>query len=51
MLGAQAPRAEVKPLLLTINNNSDWVNVRQPSPLGVTLGMADIVAELGCFVT
>jgi hypothetical protein len=51
MLGAQTSRTEVKPFLLTINNNSDRVDVRQPLTLGMALRMADIVTELGCFIT
>ena len=47
MLGAQAPGAQVKPFWLTVYNESSGVNIRQPLPFGVALGVAHIITELG----
>jgi hypothetical protein len=47
VLGAQAPGAQIKPFWLTIYDEGGRVNVRQPFPFGVALGMAHVITELG----
>ncbi len=51
MLGAQAPGAQAEPFLLTVHNESDSVNIRHPAPLGMALGVTNIIAELWRLVT
>ena len=49
MLTAQASGAQVKSFLLTIYNDSNRVNIRQPAPFGVAFRMTHSVTELRCF--
>ena len=49
VLGAQAPGTQLKLYLTTVSHNGDRMYIRFPVPLGVPLGMADIVTKLGCF--
>ena len=51
MLGAQASGAKVKPLWLAIYYDSCWMNIGLPVSVSSTLGVADIVPELGRFST
>ena len=46
MLSAQASGAQVKSFWLTIYNDSDRVNIRQPAPFGMALGVAHTMTEL-----
>ncbi len=46
MLGAQASGAQVEALRLTVNQDGGRVNIGQPATVGMSLGMADIMAEL-----
>ena len=45
MLGAQAPRAQVKALLLAVDSNGSRVDVWGPTPVGPALGMAHVMTE------
>ena len=47
MLTAQAPGAQVEPLRLTIHDDCGRMNIWNPAPVGMTLGMAHIMTELG----
>ena len=51
MLGAQAAHADVDPFLHPIYGHSGLAHVGQPAAVGVSLGMTNIVAELGLFTT
>jgi hypothetical protein len=44
-VGAEAARAEVDALHLTVNHDPGRVDVRRPAAIGVTLGVADVVTE------
>ena len=44
---AQATRAEVDTGRFSGDSNRGRVDVRRPAAVGVTLGMADVVSELG----
>ncbi len=46
MLSAQASGAQVKSFWLTIYNDSNWVNIRQPAPVSSAFRVAHIVTEL-----
>ena len=46
MLTAQAPGAQVKAFLLTVNFDSGGMNIGHPAAVGVALGVADIMTEL-----
>jgi hypothetical protein len=45
VLRPQAPRAQVETFRLAIDIHGGGVDVRGPAPVGVALGMADIMAE------
>ncbi len=45
MLRPQTARAELDPLLRSIDSNDGGVNVRLESPCRVTLGMANVAPE------
>jgi hypothetical protein len=47
VLSPQAAGAQVEFLFLAVNNNRRSVNIRLPGPVGMPLGMAYIVTELG----
>jgi hypothetical protein len=47
VLVTQASGAQVKPFGLTIDDNGGWMNIRHPAPIGLALGMTDIMTELG----
>ena len=47
MLGAQTPSAQVEAFWLTIYSDSNRMNIGHPATLGVTHGVAYIMAELG----
>ena len=47
--GAQAPGAQVKAFWLSVNDNGSRVYIGYPAAVGVALGMADIMTELGRF--
>jgi len=49
MQGTQAPCAKVKPGLFSVYNNRSRMDIRHPSAIGMVLGMAYIMAELGRF--
>jgi len=49
ILGAQAPGTQVEPLYLAVHGNGDRVDIGRPASVGVALGVADAVAELGDF--
>jgi hypothetical protein len=51
MLAANTPGTQVKPLLLTVYNEGNRMNIWHPAPFGMALGMTDIVTELGRFTT
>ena len=46
VLGAQAPRTELEPLLLVAYQYRGAVDVGRPPAVGVALGMAHVVPEL-----
>jgi len=46
MLTAQAPGAKVKPFWLAVNNDGGGMDIGYPAPVGVALGMTDIMTEL-----
>ena len=48
-LGAQAPGAQIKPLRLAVHGDGDRVDIGYPASVGVALGVADVVTELGDF--
>ena len=47
MLTSEASSTEVKPLRLTLYHNSDRVDIGHKVAIGMTFGVADIVAKLG----
>ena len=47
MLGAYAPGAEIPPPPLATCKHPGLLYIGHPAPLGVPLGMADIVTEHG----
>jgi hypothetical protein len=49
MLRTQAPSAKVKMLCFTIDIDSGRVDIGRPAPVGVALGVAHVMTELGCF--
>jgi hypothetical protein len=51
MFGAQTAGTEVKPLGFSISFSGDRLYVRHPAPPGMLLGMAYLVAPVGCFST
>jgi hypothetical protein len=51
MLAAQAAGAQVHFFGLPLYGDGNRVNIGQPLALGMTLGVANIVAEAGCFAT
>jgi len=48
MLTSEASSTEVKPPRLTFYHNSDRVDIGHKIAVGMTFGVADIVAKLGC---
>ena len=46
VLSSQTPGADVHALLFTVYHNCGRPEVRQPLPLGMTLGVRDIVSKL-----
>ncbi len=46
MLVTEAPGTQVKPFRLSVNNDRGGMNIGYPAPIGVALGMADIMTEL-----
>ena len=46
MLTAQTPSAKVKPFRLTVDNYGGGMDIGHPAPVGVALGVTDIMAEL-----
>jgi hypothetical protein len=51
MLAAQAPGAQVHFFGLPIYDDGNRVDIGQPLALGMTLRVAHIMTELGCFAT
>jgi hypothetical protein len=51
MLITDAARAEVKTLFLAIDNNYRRMDVRLPTPVSMTLRVADGITESGGFPT
>jgi hypothetical protein len=51
MLITNTARAEVKTLLLAINKNNSRMDIRFPTPISMTFGVADSVTELRGFPT
>lgn len=51
VLGTQTPGTHVEPCLTAIFYGGNWMNIRLPAPLGVALGVADVVTKHGCFAT
>ena len=49
MLGAQAPGAQVELFGLTIYYQGNRVDIRHPTTIGVSFGVADIMTELRGF--
>jgi hypothetical protein len=49
MLGTQAPGAQVKVPSLAVDIDGRGVNIGRPAPVGVALGMADVMTEKRCF--
>ncbi len=49
VLGAQAPGAEVQVHSLATDDYRGGMNIWFPAPLGVDLGVADIIPEGSCF--
>ena len=49
MLTAQASCAQVEAFRLTVDDNSSRMDIRQPTAIGVALGVANIVTELSGF--
>ena len=49
ILIAQAARAEVKLLHFSFNHDCRRVNIAEPTPVGMPLGVADIGAVNGAF--
>ena len=47
MLGTKASGTQVEAFRLTINSDSDRMNIRHPAPVGVAHGVAYIMTELG----
>lgn len=47
MLTAQASGAQIQPFWLTLNGDSNGVNIRHPVALGMTFRVAYVVTELG----
>jgi hypothetical protein len=43
--GAQAPGAQVEPLGAAVNGDRGRVNIGRPAPVGMALGVADIMTE------
>ena len=46
VLAAQTSGTQIEPLRLTTYNNSGRVNIGYPAPIGMVLGMTDIMTEL-----
>ena len=49
MLVSEASGAQIEPLHLTIYHNGNRVNVRSKVTVGMTFGVADVMAELAGF--
>jgi hypothetical protein len=49
MLRAQAPGAQVKVTGFAVDIYSSGVYIGDPPPVGMALGMADVMAEKRCF--
>ena len=47
MLAAQAARAKVEVLKFPVNGDGGGVYIGRPAAVGMALGMADIVPEIG----
>lgn len=51
MLAANTPGTQVEPLLLAVHDEGNRMNIWHPAPLGMALGMTDIMTELERFTT
>lgn len=49
ILITQAARAEVELFHFPVNRNRGWVDITEPAPVGMTLGVADIGPINGAF--
>jgi hypothetical protein len=49
MLRAQAPGAQVEVPGLAVDIDGRGVNIGRPAPVGMALGMADVMTEKRCF--
>jgi hypothetical protein len=45
LLGSQTPGADVNPLLFAVYDHGSLGDIRQPAPLGMTLGMRYIISH------
>ena len=46
VLGAKTPGAKINAFGLALNEDGGWVNIRYPAPVGMALGMTNIMTEL-----
>ena len=51
MLIADTACAEIEALLLAVNKNDSRMDIRFPTPIGMTFGVADSITELRGFPT
>jgi hypothetical protein len=51
MLTAQAAGTQIKLFWFSINNDSGFLNIRQPASSGMLFGVAYPVTEVCCFAT
>jgi hypothetical protein len=49
LLGTDTAGAEIEPFGHTVDFEGDRMNIRCPAPVGMALGMADIMPKLGRF--